>query len=169
MKTSASTLPVLRSFSSCGTRTKGTSAAEVERDRGHSGARSPTTLPASGSVRLWPPSSSVPTPPLANSFIAVPVKSCNFGRALLVSLGPPYFQTQGGLQKYVGGATSDVTGVRGLARLISESSLGSCTLLFDQQRFFLKSGFACGVCLQDDAFGCTVTVLTSPVQSPRGE
>lgn len=58
-----------------------------------------------------------------------------------MSLAPPYFQTQGGLQKYVGGATSDVTGVRGLARLRKESSLGSCTLLFYQQRFFLNKSF----------------------------
>lgn len=39
----------------------------------------------------------------------------NFSRTL-VSLEPPYFHTQGGLQKYVGGATSDVTCVRGLAQ-----------------------------------------------------
>lgn len=38
----------------------------------------------------------------------------NFGRAAVESLVPPYFHTQGGLQKYVGGATCDVTCVRGL-------------------------------------------------------
>lgn len=38
----------------------------------------------------------------------------NFGRAAVESLVPPYFHTQGGLQKYVGGARCYVTCVRGL-------------------------------------------------------
>lgn len=37
----------------------------------------------------------------------------NFGRGAVVSPRPPYFHTQGGLQKNVGGATCDVTFVRG--------------------------------------------------------
>lgn len=148
-----STLPVSRSSSRCGTRTKGTSIKEVKRDRGNPGVRSPTTLPTSASFCLRPPRSSLPTPRLAYSFIAFHVKTwTNFVRVSVGSLGPPYFHTQGGLQKYVGGATSDVTSVRGLAGLIKKSRQGHANPLFYQ--LLLKSRFTYG-----DGFGYTLNVF----------
>lgn len=70
---------------------------------------------------------------------------------LVGSLGPPYFHTQGGLQKYVGGATSDVTSVRGLAGLIKKKSRqGHANSLY---QLLLKSRFTYG-----DAFGYTLNV-----------
>ncbi|KAL7376394.1 hypothetical protein ABVT39_007212 [Epinephelus coioides] len=65
---------------------------------------------------------------LAELFVAVPsvrvlihrshvkISAVNFGRGVVVSLVPPYFHKQGGLQKNVGGATCDVACVRGLVQ-----------------------------------------------------
>lgn len=107
---------VLRSFFSCGTRTKGTSIREAKRNRGNS------SQPATDASFYEP----FPLFTAAELFVAdrsvhalihrshVKISAINFGRAVVVSLEPPYFHTQGGLQKYEGGATCGVMCVRGL-------------------------------------------------------
>lgn len=148
-----STLPVLRGFFACGTRTKGASIPELKRDRGNTDVRSPMTLPPSAFLCLWPPRSSLPTSRLAYSFIAFHVKTwTNFSR-VLVSLERPYFHTQGGLQKYVGGATSDVTSVRGLADDSTQTPI--------LNNYFTKTY---DLIVQDGAFRCTLNVVFFPHQ-----
>lgn len=81
-----------------------------------------TSLSASSLLGLQPLSVSLRSPLFCALIRRFHVKSgaVNFGRVAAESLRPPYFHTQGGLQKYVGGATRYVRSVRGLVKCARE-------------------------------------------------
>lgn len=126
--------PVLPSFFPAVPGTAATSIKELTRNRGTSGGHRATTRPADALPRSHRPSPWFASAPFACLLIAFHVKpgAINFGRAAAESLVPPYFHTQGGLQKYVGGATRDVTSVRGLVE-------GTCAEIF----FLFKNNMEC--------------------------
>lgn len=102
----------LAEFLPCGTRTKGTSIKEAQANRGKvKSARAPWGSSCK-TFAVFTAALLLCTEPSARVLIHrshVKISALNFGRVVVVSLGPPYFHTQGGLVKYVGVATSDVT------------------------------------------------------------